>query len=112
MPHLDIHAVLKQHWGYDVFRPLQEDIITSILNGNDTLALLPTGGGKSLIYWVSAKALKGTCLVISPLIALIDEQAEKQARSTQIEVPTLHIYRGKKPAIIKQIKAFVTTEII
>src|SRR5258705_1677605 len=57
--------------------PFQEKVINQVINNGSTLTVMPTGGGKSLIYWVAAKALKGTCLVISPLIALIDEQAEK-----------------------------------
>jgi ATP-dependent DNA helicase RecQ len=60
-------------------KPFQEKVINQVITDVSTLAVMPTGGGKSLIYWVSAKALKGTCLVISPLIALIDEQAEKLA---------------------------------
>lgn len=72
----DIHSLLKKYWGFDSFRPLQEDIILSILTKNDTLALLPTGGGKSLCFQVPGLALGGTTLVISPLIALMNDQVQ------------------------------------
>lgn len=72
----DIHKILKDHWGHSAFRPLQEDIIESVLSGHDTLALLPTGGGKSICFQVPALALPGLCLVISPLIALMKDQVE------------------------------------
>jgi ATP-dependent DNA helicase RecQ len=67
-------SILKQYWGFDAFRPLQRDIIQAALDGQDALALLPTGGGKSLCFQVPALQKDGVCLVVSPLIALMKDQ--------------------------------------
>ena len=75
-----IHSILKEYWGFPGFRPLQEEIINTVLKGNDCLALLPTGGGKSICFQVPAIAMGGLCLVVTPLIALMKDQVENLRR--------------------------------
>lgn len=70
----EIHSILKEFWGYDGFRGSQKHIIETVLSGNDVLALMPTGGGKSICYQVPAMAKEGLCIVVSPLVALIQDQ--------------------------------------
>jgi ATP-dependent DNA helicase RecQ len=75
-----IHEILKKYWGYDTFRPMQQSIIEAVLSGQDTLALLPTGGGKSLCFQVPVLAQEGVCVVVTPLIALMKDQVEQLKR--------------------------------
>jgi len=87
-------AILQKYWGYPSFRPLQEDIVDSVMAGKDTLALLPTGGGKSICFQVPAMAMEGLCLVITPLIALMKDQV---AHLVDKGIPAAAIYSGMHP---------------
>jgi ATP-dependent DNA helicase RecQ len=88
-----IREILTTHWGHSTFRPLQEDIIMSVLEGRDTLALMPTGGGKSVCFQVPALVNEGVCIVVSPLISLIKDQVEALKKKG---IPAVAIMSGMK----------------
>lgn len=92
---------LQKHWGYPSFRPLQEDVINSLLAGNDTLALMPTGGGKSITFQVPALMCDGVAIVISPLVALMKDQVD-DLRKYKVRAGYLHSAqtRGEMLAIM------------
>jgi len=83
--------ILVKHWGYTSFKPLQEEIIKSVVAGKDTLGLMPTGGGKSLTFQVPTIASEGICLVITPLIALMKDQVN---RLNSMEIKSVAIHSG------------------
>ncbi len=87
--------ILQKYWGYQAFRPLQEDIIASVLEGKDSLALLPTGGGKSICFQVPALVKEGICIVVSPLIALMKDQVEN-LKAKGIEAIAIYAGMGKR----------------
>jgi ATP-dependent DNA helicase RecQ len=84
-----LREVLEKYWGYSSFRPLQEDIMRSVLDGKDTLGLMPTGGGKSITFQVPAMIMEGLCLVVTPLIALMKDQVDN-LRARGIKATTVH----------------------
>jgi len=85
----DFHKILKEYWGYDNFRPLQEEIIHSVASGKDTLGLMPTGGGKSITFQVFSMDREGLCLVVTPLIALMKDQVEN-LKKRRIKALSIH----------------------
>ncbi|HTN44744.1 MAG TPA: ATP-dependent DNA helicase RecQ [Flavipsychrobacter sp.] len=87
----NLENILQRYWGYSAFRPLQQEIISAVMGGKDVLGLLPTGGGKSLCYQIPALAQEGCCLVISPLIALMQDQVK---RLKQLNIPAVAIHAG------------------
>ena len=93
------HQILKQYWGYDDFRPLQLDIINSILSGKDTLGLMPTGGGKSLTFQVPAMMMEGVCIVVTPLIALMKDQKDN-LRSKGIKATAIYSGMTKQEIMV------------
>ena len=95
----DYLSILRQYWGYDSFRGIQQDIIESIGSGKDTLGLMPTGGGKSVTFQVPALAMEGMCLVITPLIALMKDQVSHLKGQG---IRALAIYAGMTRSEISQ----------
>ena len=83
--------VLKKYWGYDAFRPLQQDIIESVLDGRDTLGLMPTGGGKSITFQVPTMAIDGMALVVTPIISLMKDQVD---RLRSLRIKATYLYAG------------------
>src|SRR6476619_2224858 len=99
---MDVQEILRKYWGYDAFRPLQKEIIQSVLSGKDTLAILPTGGGKSICFQVPALAQDGICIVVSPLIALMKDQVENLKKRG---IPALLIHSGmKRPDVMRTLQ--------
>ena len=91
------HEVLQKYWGYTSFRPLQEEIIQSVFDGNDTLGLMPTGGGKSLTFQVPVMAMEGICIVVTPLIALMKDQVDNLKERG---IKAAYVYSGMSRAQI------------
>lgn len=87
----EARKILIEYWGFSTFRPLQEEVIEAVLSGNDTLALFPTGGGKSICFQVPALMMEGTCIVVTPLIALMNDQVQ---RLKQLNIPARAVHTG------------------
>lgn len=88
---LTTRQILQHFWGYDTFRPMQEDVVNTVLAQQDSLVLMPTGGGKSICFQVPALAMKGVCIVVTPLIALMKDQVEQLQKRG---IPAAAIYSG------------------
>ena len=88
---MTVRQVLQHFWGYDHFRPMQEDVVNHVLDRQDALVLMPTGGGKSICFQVPTLAMKGVCIVVTPLIALMKDQVEQLRKRG---IPAAAIYSG------------------
>ena len=99
-PEADLLTPLRRYWGYSSFRPLQEQIVRSLLAGHDTCVVMPTGGGKSLCYQLPALVAERTTVVISPLIALMQDQA---AQLAQMGIPAAVINSHQSPTERRQV---------
>jgi ATP-dependent DNA helicase RecQ len=89
-----LHAALKRYWGYDSFRPMQERIVSSLMEGHDACVIMPTGGGKSLCYQLPAMALGRTVVVVSPLMALMQDQV---AQLSDMGIPAALLNSSQQP---------------
>ncbi|WP_423737242.1 RecQ family ATP-dependent DNA helicase [Chitinophaga caseinilytica] len=94
--------ILQQYWGYSGFRPMQKEIVEAVASGKDTLALLPTGGGKSICFQVPAMMREGLCLVVTPLIALMKDQVENLNKRG---IPAFAIYAGMMGKDVEKVLA-------
>lgn len=106
----DLHDALYKYFGFDQFKPLQEDIIRSVLEGHDTFAIMPTGGGKSLTYQLPAMMLPGTAIIISPLIALMKDQVDSIRGYSKSDVVAHFLNSSLNKSQIKDVKNSIVNE--
>ena len=92
---IDLAGTLKRNWGYETFRPLQEEAMRCVVDGRDSVVVLPTGGGKSLCFQAPAAAMPGTAIVVSPLISLMKDQVDSL---NECGVPAARIDSSLSPA--------------
>ena len=105
MTEIDLHQELKKYFGFDQFKGLQEQVIKSIINGEHTFVIMPTGGGKSLCYQLPALIKEGTAIVVSPLIALMKNQVDA-IRGISSEKGVAHVLNSSlNKTEVKQVKS-------
>ncbi|MFO8001564.1 MAG: DEAD/DEAH box helicase, partial [Marinilabilia sp.] len=106
---VDLSGYLKKHFGFDTFKGNQENIIKSVLDGNDTFVLMPTGGGKSLCYQLPALILDGTAIIISPLIALMKNQVDAMRNFSEDDGIAHFLNSSLSKSAIQKVKDDVTS---